>query len=364
MSAEIKGWCPGAHRPMMSGDGLVVRVRPPFGRLSVEQTQGLGDLAVQFGNGEVAVTSRLNLQIRGVAEADFGLLFNGLSVLGLVDQTPEAEARGNIVLAPFRHDEAAQSMAMQIAEGLSARLTLPSKFGIVIDIEPKGRQLAEVSGDIRLERSSDGVIVRADGLAKGRSAADPVTAAMELVDWFFAHGVRPDGRGRMRQVSDQLDDCWRKVAPLHTVEAMVPGLHENGFVIAGAFGSIPAWMFQEAEHEIIVLPNRLLMLLGAKTAPKGVISKADDPLLIVTACVGAPACGQGQAETRSLAEKLGGVPVHVSGCDKGCMHPGKSAITLVGRSGRFDLVKNGRASDTPMKRGLSPEDILKELGRI
>ena len=29
MSAfEIKGWCPGALRPMLSGDGLVVRVRP------------------------------------------------------------------------------------------------------------------------------------------------------------------------------------------------------------------------------------------------------------------------------------------------------------------------------------------------
>ena len=23
----VKGWCPGAHRPMMSGDGLVVRLR-------------------------------------------------------------------------------------------------------------------------------------------------------------------------------------------------------------------------------------------------------------------------------------------------------------------------------------------------
>ena len=27
----VQGWCPGAHRPMMSGDGLVVRVRPRLG---------------------------------------------------------------------------------------------------------------------------------------------------------------------------------------------------------------------------------------------------------------------------------------------------------------------------------------------
>ena len=31
---EIKGWCPGALRPMQSGDGLVVRIRPPTGRLT------------------------------------------------------------------------------------------------------------------------------------------------------------------------------------------------------------------------------------------------------------------------------------------------------------------------------------------
>ena len=34
---EIKGWCPSALRPMQSGDGLVVRVRPRGGRLSAEQ---------------------------------------------------------------------------------------------------------------------------------------------------------------------------------------------------------------------------------------------------------------------------------------------------------------------------------------
>ena len=31
---EIKGWCPGALRPMQSGDGLVTRIRPPLGRLT------------------------------------------------------------------------------------------------------------------------------------------------------------------------------------------------------------------------------------------------------------------------------------------------------------------------------------------
>jgi precorrin-3B synthase len=45
----IRGWCPGAHRPMASGDGLVVRVRPPLGELTPAQAEGLADLADRFG---------------------------------------------------------------------------------------------------------------------------------------------------------------------------------------------------------------------------------------------------------------------------------------------------------------------------
>ncbi|MEQ1672674.1 MAG: precorrin-3B synthase, partial [Hyphomicrobium sp.] len=42
---EIKGWCPGALRPMMSGDGLVVRVRPRAGRLTMAQALGIAQAA-------------------------------------------------------------------------------------------------------------------------------------------------------------------------------------------------------------------------------------------------------------------------------------------------------------------------------
>ncbi|MEO0991185.1 MAG: cobalamin biosynthesis protein CobG, partial [Pseudomonadota bacterium] len=60
---DVRGWCPGAHRPMASGDGLVVRVRPPLGELSVTQALGLADLAGRFGHDELELTNRANLQI-------------------------------------------------------------------------------------------------------------------------------------------------------------------------------------------------------------------------------------------------------------------------------------------------------------
>ena len=63
---EIKGWCPGARRPMPSGDGLIARVRPHGGCLPVTALEHLADAAARFGNGQIDLTRRANLQIRGI----------------------------------------------------------------------------------------------------------------------------------------------------------------------------------------------------------------------------------------------------------------------------------------------------------
>ena len=42
-----------------------------------------------------------------------------------------------------------------------------------------------------------------------------------------------------------------------------------------------------------------------------------------------------------------GTDLHVSGCGKGCAHPGSANVTLVGRPDGYGLVIDGRAGDTP-----------------
>ena len=61
-----KGWCPGAHRPMASGDGLIVRIRPLLGRITAAAARGIARAALTHGSGEMDLTSRANLQLRGV----------------------------------------------------------------------------------------------------------------------------------------------------------------------------------------------------------------------------------------------------------------------------------------------------------
>ena len=38
-----KGWCPTIYRPMMSGDGLLVRVKPAYGLLDAQALTCLAD---------------------------------------------------------------------------------------------------------------------------------------------------------------------------------------------------------------------------------------------------------------------------------------------------------------------------------
>src|ERR1700758_2498462 len=97
----VKGWCPTALRPMLSGDGLVVRIRPRGGRLSAAQALGIADLATRYGNGLIDLTGRANLQIRGVSVDEHASLIAELAELQLIDADTELEAQRNILVAPF-----------------------------------------------------------------------------------------------------------------------------------------------------------------------------------------------------------------------------------------------------------------------
>jgi len=73
-----KGWCPSSFRPMESGDGYIVRIKPTFGRVTRDQLEKIAHLADQFGNGIIELTNRANLQLRGVSIADHPALIDAL----------------------------------------------------------------------------------------------------------------------------------------------------------------------------------------------------------------------------------------------------------------------------------------------
>ena len=117
----VKGYCPGALRPMMSGDGLVVRVRPYNGRLRRAQADGIATLAAAHGNGLIDLSSRGNIQLRGVRSDSLATLINGLRAMSLVDADADIESRRNILVTPFwQTGEETEGFAAALTQAISA----------------------------------------------------------------------------------------------------------------------------------------------------------------------------------------------------------------------------------------------------
>ena len=379
----IKGWCPGALRPMLSGDGLVVRVRPRGGRLSRDQVAGIAELSATHGNGLIDLSARANLQIRGVTDGGYEALMAGLQALALLDVTAEAEARRNILVTPFwRTGDGAQDIAAGLADALTApdAPDLPGKFGFAVDTGSVP-VLGAASADIRIEQGLNGLICRADGAAWAvrvtRETA--VATAVRLARWFVQTGGAQNGRGRMaahvaRMGEKFSDENFSRPEDFSSEKSSVfravPGVHPLGYLVGLEFGQIAAATLANLAA-VRLTPWRMLLLEGVQTPTHlaGLITKAVDPLLRVVACTGAPRCPQGLQPTRDLARGLArqvpmGKVLHVSGCAKGCAMPKRPAMTLVGQSDGFGFVPMGLASDAPQMRDLTADGLLADPSLI
>lgn len=364
----VKGWCPGAYRPMRSGDGLIVRIRPRLARLSADQTLGLCDAAMTHASGIIDLTNRANLQLRGVRGAAHDALLADLDALGLLDVTQAIETRRNILTTPMwvKADDT-QTLTLKLIRRLNELPDLPAKFGFSVDVGD-APALSNDSADIRLERSVDGnLLVRADGADTGRATnrSRAINDVITLAHWFATTRADDTKRMAVHLRKTPLPTSWQGTAPAPASAPLPPGPSAKGLVLGAAFGSIPAQALASAMTEsnangLILTPWRLFILEGVFSSfDHAFITDPNDPLLTTDACPGAPFCASSTVETRQIASALKTPNLHVSGCTKGCARPHASAITLVGNQGRFDLVRDGCSWDEPTTRGLTPEDLLK-----
>jgi precorrin-3B synthase len=394
---------------MPAGDGLLARVRPPAGRLSIDQAEALADAARGCGNGTIEISSRANVQLRGLAPEKLGELGSRLAAIGLLDADPAVERVRNIVASPLSDlDPDASCDAAPFVAALEARITidadlraLPAKFGFVIDAGGRW-PLSDIEGDVRFEG-----FVSGDGLGFAVRLASPLAgpafalirpdglpdAAARLARAFRAlAGHAPDAPRRMRGLVERhgaaavfsaagLQTAARAITSAVAGPRASVGILDLGgsaaLGIAPPFGRMTAEAFAglaRAARECgasgarltpwrtIVLPGLDAAGAGAlagKLAALGFIVAPGDTRLGVVACPGAPACAHANADTLAGAARLAAsLPrarglLHVSGCAKGCAHAAPARLTLVATPEGYDLVIGGRAGDAPAHRGLS-----------
>ncbi|WP_380779540.1 cobalamin biosynthesis protein CobG [Sphingomonas sp. R86520] len=374
----VKGWCPDAWRPMMAGDGLLVRVRPPLGRLTRAQVLDLCEAAAEHGNGQIDATNRANLQIRGVREDSWRALIDTLLSLGLIDPDATREARANILVAPDWH---AEDDTHRIAEELRARLSelpdLPGKVGFAIDAGA-APLLQDAPADFRVERAACGqLILRADGRDLGAplSPGSEVDRLIALARWFVETGGTASGR-MARHHAPLPKWAAATITPAANAPRVQPGRHSLGIALGLPFGRVSAVALSRfIEAEIAIAAIRLTpwhiavcetdAAFAVEPDPADFITYPLSPLLRTDACVGAPACPQGTVDTRSLALRLAPYVegrLHVSGCAKGCARAIPADVTLTGREGCFDLAFDARAGAPPTRAGLDAAHILAHFG--
>lgn len=387
-----KGWCPGARRPMPAKDGLLVRLRITGGILSAAALRGIAQAGRNYGNSRFDLTSRANLQIRGVQEDQLPRLIESLAVFGLIDAEASAEQFHNILVSPLsgldgrdHAHAAAQALSALLAES-NEFYALPAKFGFLID-DGSALSLGSVPADIRFDRETGedsfsiaigGTFDGAIALGRCEAAAIPQIATRLARAYLNLAAQMPVPPRRMRGLIEThgaetiAAASGLRVHPgrrPNTIEQLSPiGLlhrHEKCCFGAGApFGSLDSEMLLAAARgaemfgtgEIRLTPWRAFILPHVRPGLEhvmrdyftahGFIVAHDDPRLAVAACSGSSSCERGTADTRSDALVLmfsarrfrnTGVALQVFGCGKGCGRQAGTPLTLTANGGFYDL---------------------------
>jgi precorrin-3B synthase len=397
-----KGWCPSLFEPMRSGDGWLTRVKPPRALLTSAGARALSEAAMRFGNGTEELTSRGNLQIRGLSPKGFAPFAEAIIAAGLAHPNPAIERRRAVIHPPLASMEPELAPEIEaILAGDPALASLPAKFCAAVDSSPV-LPLGPTFADLTVIMTGTGaLLLPAGSRLAARVAPTETAAAVRLIALSFlalSAQCSPAPR-RMRALirtigAERLFAAAGLVAcqPAETrpmVEAVgwlpfpdndigVVGLGiPSGAMTAATLMSLADLAERYGDGEIRLTPWRTVLLpniaehdrevVQAAALILGLIVDPADPRRAIVTCIGQPGCASASIDVRGDAALLRRRdlprPIHVSGCAKGCAHHGVMPITLVGESGRYDVVFDGTTRDAPSLRALTMRQVIEALRR-
>ncbi len=245
--------CPGVLRPWHAEDGDLVRIRLCGGLLSAAQLAGLRSLAASYGDGNVHLTKRANVQIRAVS--DNAALAEDLERLGLLPSRTHELVR-NIVVSPLGdlHALAARFDALLCADRELA--VLPARFLFSFDDRD---DLGSLEPDLGVLVGDDARLVVGGRVGQRVRLDDVPERLVELAHRFLAlRGEGPEAAWHVRElpdgvVSTDAPSASASVAARPAAPADPPGIAVADGILTPAF-ALP-------RHETaIVTPWRGLVL--------------------------------------------------------------------------------------------------------
>lgn len=343
--------CPGAVRMFRASDGLIGRIRMPGGRVGAADWERLAQLAEEFGDGDIHLTSRGNLQVRGISDqAGFVAMMSAHGYLPSVGH----DLVRNVLASPLDRDldeliDAldAAILASPTVGGCSGRTLfgLDGGDGAIIAQRPDFAVL-QVAGDFHLVLA---------GVPTGHRVARADVAAV-LVGAAEQWQRRRGAAWRLAERPELIPELTAALGPLLQPVAPTPLPEVSarpapiGWLADGERVSLGAGLrFGQLSSRLA----RFLAAIGAQTrvtpwnslvihdlseavaeqvvkvlAPMGLIFDAHSPWLLATACTGLPGCGKSHGDVRAdlvhlidSGQLAVGAPTHFVGCARRCGHP-------------------------------------------
>jgi precorrin-3B synthase len=356
--------CPGALQVHQAADGALARIRLPGGMISASQLSALAVAATRFGSPAMELTSRGNVQIRGLT--DPAALADAVAAAGLLP-SPSHERVRNIVASPLTGRSGGNADVRDVVRGLDAAIQasptlarLPGRFWFGVD---DGR--GDVSGmgaDIGVHLLTlDRAALLVAGVDTGvrLSPQDVVATLVGIAETFV------DVRGTAWRTTELTE-----VGPLLTglTRSAEPGTRwppvttppvgwieqDDGRVALGA--AVPLGVLEArvaeflaaVEAPLVITPWRSVLVCDLDEgvadvalrvlAPLGLVFDEGSPWLSVSACTGSPGCEHAAADVRAdaaraAADGTGGGHRHFVGCERACGSPPDGEVLVATADG-------------------------------
>lgn len=311
--------CPGTIAVHQAADGGLARIRVPGGTLTNAQFAAIREASLDLGDGALELTSRANIQIRGLAPGAEVALADRLWRAGLLPSLTHERVR-NIIASPLGDDQHLVNELDQALCAVPSLADLPGRFLVTVD--SGAGDVSGLGGDIGLQ--GDALLLA--GKDTGLRVDDPVSAVVRAAVEFQAI------RGSAWRMSEIPDRVARIVSVLGTPGterltvrppvALAPGPVGDVTVAGVPLGRLN----QDLDTEWVRLtPWRSVIVPGQPDLP-GLITDPDSPWHGVTACTGRPGCAKSLADVRAdavewIRTRTSNVPVHWSGCERRCGRP-------------------------------------------
>lgn len=404
-----RGACPGLSAPMLTGDGLLVRLTPSGATIALDAFAGLCAAARQHGNGIIEITSRGNIQFRGLSAASapaFAAAVGSFDIQ-VSDGIPVlSDPLSGLDAAEIRDAGALAGTLRTALAAVPLAANLAPKISVVVD-GGGALHLDDIVADIRLRAieahgghylhvalGGDAATAVPIGAVPSARAVDCVLRLLALLaarrpQSRMRHAIDADGVNIFKSgVADLVID---EPAPAVRAAADPIGIHQLRSGVTAVGIGLP---FGHSESEVLArligaarsagtdgvrtAPGRALLVAGISSAASrpfigdaerlGFIINPDDPRRKVVVCAGAPICASGQIPARAIAPAIAriagallhaGDVIHVSGCAKGCAHPGPASISVYGRDGICDV-----HVDSALPRSVTVDALPRQIAQI